>query len=158
MVRGARTIFLQFRRIGRIDPIGQGCAQIRERISDGAHLPIEYSHNFSDVTRIQHHIVVLVVVVDKRSSRRARNVLLHPLGYLFHFRMILGLRAVVALDPAELDAPDSPAVCRDRRGRWRRNPGCEGVPRLSTKDSLNRRAFSVGKSRPGGGSLRRITP
>src|SRR5260370_18030705 len=86
---GTRTIFLQFVRIGRIDPIRQGSAEIRERIADRGHLPVEPSDDLCDVARIEHNIVVFVVVVDELSTSGGRNVLLHPIGDFFYFRMIV---------------------------------------------------------------------
>src|SRR5258707_8455595 len=97
---GTRTIFLQFVRIGGVDPIRQGSAEIRKRIADGAHLPVKHSNDFCDVIRIENNIVVFVVVVDERSASGGRNVLLHPLGDFFYFRMIVRFGAVVAFDPA----------------------------------------------------------
>src|SRR6202007_1090273 len=45
-------------------------------------------------------VVVLVVVVDERSASGGRDVLLHPRGYFFHFRIIVRFGAVIAFGPA----------------------------------------------------------
>src|ERR1039458_4515238 len=57
---------LQFFGVLWVDPVSQGCAEVGEGITNGAHLPIEHAHNPGDIGWIKHDIVVLVIILNQR--------------------------------------------------------------------------------------------
>src|SRR5205085_11702221 len=67
---------------------------------DSAHFPIQYAFHVCNVRCVKHHVVVLVVIMDKRGPTLRWQPLPQPSRYLLYFRKIMSLGTVVALDPS----------------------------------------------------------
>ncbi|MNZ69755.1 hypothetical protein D3C78_880660 [compost metagenome] len=56
-------------RVRGFDPVGEGVAQVHQRIAQGGQFPVQHADDLHRVVRIQDHIVEAVVVVDDARRR-----------------------------------------------------------------------------------------
>ena len=108
--------------VARFTPVAERVAEVRERVSEGAHLPIEDSDHTARVVRGEHHVPEAVVAVHDRRRWRLGDRVLQAANDLLNLRDRARLGAAplfapaahlafeVAIRPAEITEPDSVVV------------------------------------------------
>jgi L-alanine-DL-glutamate epimerase-like enolase superfamily enzyme len=54
---------LHRRWVGRFDPVGEGVAQVHQRVAEGGQLPVQHADDLHRVVRVKNHVIEAVVVV-----------------------------------------------------------------------------------------------
>ncbi len=57
------TCHLHRQRIVRLHPVGEGIAQVHQRIAQRGQLPVQYADNAHGVGRVEDHVVEAIVVM-----------------------------------------------------------------------------------------------
>src|SRR6185503_2553486 len=74
---------------------------VDKRITNGAHLPIEYSNQLTTVVLVEHDVVELVITVEQCWSNRVRRQTIEqPLRQRVHFRLFTRLRTMPTFGPS----------------------------------------------------------
>src|SRR6266481_1222714 len=91
---------LQFLRVAGRHPVAQRNSQVKERITNRCHLPIQHRNSLCEIVRIEKHIVQLEVVMDQGRRRTLWHMRHKPAGERLHLRYVVCLGTIVAFDPA----------------------------------------------------------
>ena len=83
--------------VARLGPVGQGAAQVDERVAEGGHVPVEHGHDLPPVRHDQ--VVQLEVVVEQHGGLRLGDRPGEPGPQLLHGGDFLVLGPVPAIHP-----------------------------------------------------------